>query len=293
MPSTNGRNSAVAALLLNAAVWGLSWWPFQFLQTHGLHPLWATAWVYGACFSVIALWHAASGSPLWHGHTGLWWLLVCAGLTNVGFNWAVATGDVVRVVLLFYLMPAWSVLLAWWVLGERPTRAHLLRVALALTGVLIVLKRPDTPWPIPNSLSDVLALGGGACFAMTNVLLRQLRDVPQAPRMLSMFAGGGLMACAVALLAGIPAWTPTQAAPAAMWVLGALALAFLASNAALQFGAARLSAQVTALIMLSEVVFASASAVWLGAAQWDNQTSVGGALIVWAALMAIGPKKSP
>jgi hypothetical protein len=27
------------------------------------------------------------------------------GLTNVGFNWAVTVGDVVRVVLLFYLMP--------------------------------------------------------------------------------------------------------------------------------------------------------------------------------------------
>ena len=31
----------------------------------------------------------------------------------MAFNWAVTVGDVVRVVLLFYLMPAWSVLLAW------------------------------------------------------------------------------------------------------------------------------------------------------------------------------------
>ena len=29
---------------------------------------------------------------------------------------AYAVGDVVRVVLLFYTMPAWSVLFAWWLL---------------------------------------------------------------------------------------------------------------------------------------------------------------------------------
>ena len=34
---------AAAALVLNAFVWGISWWPFRLLQAHGLHPLWATA----------------------------------------------------------------------------------------------------------------------------------------------------------------------------------------------------------------------------------------------------------
>ena len=68
---------------------------------------------------------------------------LAAGLTNVGFNWAVTQGDVVRVVLLFYLMPLWSVLLAWAFLGERPSLAALARVALALAGVAVVLKSPE------------------------------------------------------------------------------------------------------------------------------------------------------
>ena len=34
-----GHGLAVAALLLNAMVWGVSWWPFQTLQAQGLHPL--------------------------------------------------------------------------------------------------------------------------------------------------------------------------------------------------------------------------------------------------------------
>jgi drug/metabolite transporter (DMT)-like permease len=76
---------------------------------------------------------------LWS-HPLLWLLLASSGLTNVGFNWAVTVGDVVRVVLLFYLMPAWSVLLAWPLLGEKPTAASLLRLVLALAGVVMVLK---------------------------------------------------------------------------------------------------------------------------------------------------------
>lgn len=45
-----------------------------------------------------------------------------------------------------------------------------------------------------------------------------------------------------------------------------LAAGFLGGNLALQYGAARLPAQVTALIMLSEVVIATASSFVLGAA---------------------------
>jgi drug/metabolite transporter (DMT)-like permease len=54
-------------------------------------------------------------------HPALWLLALSSGLTNVAFNTASSTGDVVRVILLFYLMPAWAVLLAWKFLGERPT----------------------------------------------------------------------------------------------------------------------------------------------------------------------------
>ena len=64
---------------------------------------------------------------------------LAAGFTNVGFNWAVTQGDVVRVVLLFYLMPLWIVLLAWIFLGERLTPSALARIALALIGVAVVL----------------------------------------------------------------------------------------------------------------------------------------------------------
>jgi drug/metabolite transporter (DMT)-like permease len=54
----------------------------------------------------------------------------------------------------------------------------------------------------------------------------------------------------------------------------------------LQYGAARLAAHTTALVMLTELLFASASSAWLDAAEFSTRTLAGGGLIVLAALLA-------
>ena len=276
----------VAALIVNAAVWGMSWWPFRELQSQGLHPLWSTALIYFFSLACIALWRPRAWRSFGQ-HPQLWLLALAAGMTNVGFNWAVTVGDVVRVVLLFYLMPAWSVLLAWAVLGEKPTRASLLRLLLAMAGVLIVLKTPGSAWPVPQGIADWLALVGGLSFAATNVLLRKLEYTPSAARMLAMFGGGGVLASVAALL-GLAGGIVSAPVLTTAWLPVALALglAFLISNMALQYGAARLAASTTALVMLTEILFASLSAAALGAAEFSPRTLLGGGLIVVAALLA-------
>lgn len=285
----------VLALLFNAFVWGVSWWPFRALHGAGLHPLWATALMYALALCLLRVLRPGVWRTV-RQHPGLWLLALASGLTNVGFNWAVTVGDVVRVVLLFYLMPAWSVLLAWRLLGEVPTPLALLRLALAFGGVVLVVLPPGMPLArLAEGLSgaDLLALGGGFAFALTNVTLRRLRQVPDEARMAAMFGGGAALAALTAVLGmatGLVAPPPT--APGT-WMAVALGLtgAFLLSNLALQFGAARLAAGTTALVMLTEVVFASVSSWWLEAALLAPRTLAGGALIMLAALLAILPHR--
>lgn len=277
------------ALALNALVWGLSWWPLRQLDSSGLHPVWATACVF--TLAAVALFFLTpSAWQLCRQHPSLVWLMVASGLTNVGFNWAVTTGDVVRVVLLFYLMPTWSLLLAWWLLKEPPTRGALMRLLLALCGVLLVLKKADSPWPLPQDGADALALLSGFCFALTNIWLLRLQHTPASARMMAMFGGGALMALACA---GLASYVGAVSAPhlpsldvsAWGWVMG-LSAAFLLSNFALQYGAARLSAHTTAMVMMSEVVFASVSSMALGASAPTWREGLGGGMIVLAALLA-------
>lgn len=278
---------AVGALLVNALVFGLSWWPFRVLHDQGVHPLWATAMTYVVAATLLCLTQPGTLRDFVR-HPVLWFLVISSGLTNLGFNWAITVGDVVRVVLLFYLMPAWSIGLAWWLLGERPTALALMRLLLALAGVALVLKSPESPWPLPRELPDWLALMGGFFFALTNVLLRRLNHTPDTARVLAMFGGGAAVAAAVA------AWGVGQGvvlplpALAGSWVGVALvfSLALLLANVGLQYGAARLSAHSTSLIMLSEVVIASVSSIALGAAQLSERTLVGGVLIVLAAALS-------
>ena len=280
----------ILALLCNAFFWGVSWWPFRAMHGAGLHPLWATALMYSLVSAgLLALRPATLGQLL--RHPGLWLLALCSGVTNVAFNWAVTVGDVVRVVLLFYLMPAWAVLLAWRVLGERPTPTALLRLALAFAGVLLVL------WPAEGGarrlasglgLADALALLGGFTFALTNVQLRRLREAPGPARMLAMFTGCmamGVASAAAGLTLGLvpafPAWHP-------LWASVALAMAvvLMFGNWALQYGAARLPTSTTSVVMLSEVLFASLSSWLLASADLAPRTLAGGALIMLASLLA-------
>lgn len=280
----------VFALLLNAFIWGLSWWPFRFMHDAGLHPLWATAFMYALVLIGLITLRPGALKQAWQ-YPVLLLLAASSGLNNVAFNWAVTVGDVVRVILLFYLMPAWAVLLAWKLLDERPTPMALLRLLLAFAGVVLVLMPADASLAglfAGLSLADALAVFGGFMFALTNVLLRRFQRIPAQARMLAMFAGCMSMGLLTALAASSVRMVPVFPAFDVSWLLVALGLAVLLmlGNWALQFGAAHLPSGVTSVVMLSEVAFASVSSVLIAHEPLSGRTLAGGALIMGAALLA-------
>ena len=103
-----------------------------------------------------------------------------------------------------------------------------------------------------------------------------------------MFMGGavvsGVLGAALARQ-GLVAWPLALQGP---WWLAAFALAglFLIGNLALQYGAARLRANVTSVVMLTEVVFASVSAIALGGGVLTASLLLGGAMILLAAVLS-------
>ena len=69
-------------------------------------------------------------------------LTLAVGLSQTtGFqslaHWALASGGAGRVSVLAYTMPFWSVLLAWWLLHERPSTAERIGIVLIVLGLLV------------------------------------------------------------------------------------------------------------------------------------------------------------
>jgi drug/metabolite transporter (DMT)-like permease len=288
----------VFALLVNAFVWGVSWWPFRHLQAMGLHPLWATTFIYVLSALAIIGWRPGSLRQFAR-HPALWLIFVASGATNATFNWSVSIGDVVRVVLLFYLMPLWSLLLARAILKERLTAGAIGRVVMALAGAALVLSHGEAAGggnAASNTglLPDVLALLGGFAFALNNVMLKRESAQPEEGRALAMFLGGAVVAGITATgLSAVGAAGVQWPVAAGAWLLPALglAIAFMASNLCLQYGAARLSAAATAVVMPCEVLFAALTSVWWGGATLHPTVLIGGALILAATLASVLEKR--
>jgi len=280
--------TAVIALLFNAFVWGLSWWPFRQLDELGLAALWSTSAIY-ALSALVLLAMKPLALRVVVSKPGLWALMLASGATNACFNWGVTVGEVVRVVLLFYLMPVWSLIGARWLLGEAISAKGLFQVLFAIAGASLVLWLPGMGLPWPSQLGDWLGLLGGIAFAFTNLLLRKHAESASAARALAMFLGGALLPATLALslapfgvVAGIPAFSLTWMLPLVM-----LTIAFVAANMALQYGAARLPARITALVMLSELIFAVLSAVAIGGETLGLLTVFGALLILGATLWGL------
>ena len=68
-------------------------------------------------------------------------------------------------------------------------------------------------WKMNGRRADGLALAGGFSFALTNVLLLRLKDVPAESRVLAMFGGGATFAGVLALLGMLQGVVPAVPAP--------------------------------------------------------------------------------
>ncbi len=284
--------AATLAALVNASVWGLSWIPLKYLEKHGVPSLWATFFVFLLCSVTVVIARRNAPRELWK-NKSLWWLVIAAGGTNACFNIALAQGDVVRCILLFYLMPMWVVPLARWLLNEPITISALARIALAIAGASLVLGEGTFIAPIPHSTADWLAVAGGAFFALNNVILRKYNSTPEDARALGMFLGAVIIAPLTIFTLSFTAHPMTLNATSNAWlVIVVFAVFVLVGNLALQYGAGRLPANVLSVLMLSEILVATVSA-WLGgAATVTMATLIGGALIISASLLAVFSKNS-
>ena len=271
-------------LLLGASFWGIAWYPYRLLAQAGLDGIWATLSSYGLALLVgIALFprHATS----LRGITPLAILMGLAiGWSNLAYVMGVLEGEVMRVLLLFYLAPLWTVPIARLVLGERLDGRGAVVMALALAGAVIMLWRPELGLPWPAGRAEWFGVGAGLLFALGNVLVRRLEGMSDPAKSIVIWAGVTLAAAVHLPQSGVgaqAAWNGVQASAA---ILIGLSLVLVAMSLAIQYGLSRLAANRAIVILLFELVVAAIAAWWLAGEKLRPQDWVGGAFIVLATL---------
>ncbi|WP_300616008.1 DMT family transporter [Dokdonella sp.] len=170
--SPDARRGALFALLLPILIWSYNWVVMkQVLAWIGPFDFSALRFVFGTLvLFALMLARGQSLRPPPLGQTILIGLAQTAGFQAL-VQWALVDGGAGRTALLAYTMPFWVVLLAWWLLADRPGPRQWLSIGIAALGLLFVLE----PWRgVGGALSATLAVAGGLCWALGTVLTKRL-----------------------------------------------------------------------------------------------------------------------
>lgn len=113
----------------------------------------------------------------WPGSPAFWLAVVLAGVAMVAFIAALSATSVAKVSLIYAAVPFAAAMLAYGLIGERPSRAALLASGVATLGIVIMvgpaLRAGDGAW-----YGDILALVMTLLMALLTVHMRRHPALP-------------------------------------------------------------------------------------------------------------------
>jgi len=282
--STEPRLLPVASILLGASLWGVIWYPLRQLEAGGFGGVWLTLTLYATAFvaSLPFTWRALP--EFTHRPWLLLLLMLAAGWTNIAFVEAVLHGNVLRVLLLFYLSPLWAVIMGRIVLREQLSHRALISLLIAMGGALVMLwdRQIGVPWP--RDAADWFALSAGFAFALSNVLVRKMDDI--SIQMKSVSVWGGVVLVALVMIPLLQIETPRLAqgifaGAVALGLFGILVMTVL-----VQYGVTHLPVHRSAVLALIELVAGALSQQLLTDEIVSLREWAGGALILVGAYLS-------
>jgi drug/metabolite transporter (DMT)-like permease len=281
-------------VILTAIGWGLNWPATKFLLA--TCPPLSSRGVSGLAAGVMLLGVAAVRGEALRVPRRLWGRLALGALLNVSVWMGFTTASLLwlpagQAATLAYTMPIWVVLLAWPLLGERPTVRQIGSVVLGFCGVIILVNGGAVSAAIPGI---ALALSAAGLFAFSTVRAKRA-PIPLPPTALTGWQV--TLGCIPLLVAGLSFEHPRfDAMPPIGWA--ALAYSTCISMGLcyiLWFAAvARLKASSAAIgILLTPVIGVTASSWVLGEPLPLSAIGALGLVVAGIVLAAKGDAKVP
>jgi len=257
------QRHALLIIFLASSFWGVLWVPMRHIEAMGLSGLWVVVLFH--FLPVLAMLplivRTAPSSRRDWGRAAVAGALMGAGFALYALGLVVAS--VTKTVILFYMTPIWSTVIAYFVLRERAGWGRWLAIAAALVGCALVtgVSRDELRF----DPGDLLGLLSGLFWALGSVMIRRYDGLNFVHVSFLQYLFGGIMALLAALYFGDPI-------PQLNALLQAIPPAFLASvvlflpSVLLIFRIMQyVSPGLVGILMLSEALVAAVSAAfWLG-----------------------------
>lgn len=291
--STRQRDlAASAAVLFSGAGWGLFWLPARFFDRSGLDGAWLSLWLFVISLAVIVPFAIYHWRALWTARQGILVTGLFTGSAFALYTVSLVITDVIHALLLFYISPAWATLINWGLKAEPITMRRVVALALAFSGLAVVLGVSDGV-PLPRNLGDWLALAAGVLWAYGSTRSNAESNIVVTGPVVGFTAGGFLAAL---ILVNLPIESIAQAPTAAAlvetlpWVGLLTVILFVPTTYALLWSTQVLDPGRVGILLMSEVVVGSVSAAVLSGEPFGWREALGATLIVAAGFVEVTGK---
>jgi len=280
------------AILCSAILWGTLWIPLRALRGTGLND--ASATTIGFLLPLILLIPFARGRwrRILAGGWPLWMASFCLAVAIALYAEGVVRGQVARVLLLFYLTPVWSTLLARLLLRETITGRRIITIIFGLAGAAVIFG-VEAGVSAPEGLGDWMGLAAGVAWALAMVNLNRTAERPVFDRVFVQFVFLGPIFFLVALMAGDTGYvSPSTEAlfDSAPWLL-AFSLIWMMPVILLTIvGASRLDPGRVAILLMFEIIVGLTTAAALADEPFGLREAIGAGLILAASGTELAPK---
>ena len=278
----------ILALFCGATIWGLVWYPYRLLEHAGIPGEISTGTTYFAAFLLgLAIFHKSIRPALIFNGQGhlLFYICFFAGWANIAYIFGILLGEVVRVLLLFYLAPLWTILFSWLLLNEKLSKYGYFVIALSLTGAATMLWQPHHSFPLPSSNGDWLGLFGGFMFALVNVLVRKDQSHSIEVKSMAICLGAALVGFGCMFVMG-SSWASSEMTGHTWFLLLSVGLIMFTMSIVLQYGLTHTPANQAIVILLFELVVAAIAAYFLVNEAMSLKEWLGGMMIISASLFS-------
>lgn len=288
MSKNNQQNHlAVFGLLFGAFCWGIVWYPYRLMAQAGVSGVASSVYTYAIAVVLgglvtVRFWRGIFRQPKIIILLGL-----MSGYTNLSYVLAVIDGDVMRVMLLFYLSPIWTLILAHFWLKEKTHVIGYVAMLASLLGAFIMLyDLKSGGMPVPKNTAEWLALSSGIGFAITNIITRKAQQLSLVAKSLAVWVGVFAVSAVYMLYKDGAILSPVFFSARHWLIMLLIAFLLLAATICVQYGVTRIAATRASILFLFELVVAAIASYYLTNEAMALNEWIGGGLIALAAIFA-------